>query len=749
MHTHASTPTGRPRHTTPDEVLGHRTESRVESLAFRAVIAVSAALHLAIAWPLFEGKVYTYDDFSRYHLPMRQFFARCLAAAQDFNWNPDIFCGFYLQGEGQIGLYHPLHWLLYRALPLPMAFMIEVVLPYPLLQFGMYLVLRRWALGKAAAAFGAMLLTFCGAVFLRHVHMNAISTFAHLPWMLWAIDLAMRGGRGTRWAGPLLALITTSELLHGHPQFAYYGLLAQAWYVLVLLAARARGRALGVLVMAKCLGAITALIQILPMYHELGYSVRSEAIQPFGITRPEHLLNLVQWFSPYFFRARVYIPEAAFGLGLYTHEATFYLGAVAPALVIWLSMRRGSWGECRPLVLGAITLAAIGLMLTFLETTPLHESYQRIPVIGLFRVSARYFLLVQVAVACLSAVAFGDLLRFGAANIRAAWPLFLPPVLALLATAFMFARAAAHTPEDARIIASVEMVTLGPTLLLVGSCLVFAVTRREPWAPAALVVFAGLDLGGYGLSFVRNFPVKTLQELVESLPTPPVPGLPGRVMLGGEPFDRATNLLVLGGHRLANGYAALMPRRALNDDSIAALRVSGASWVYDRHASTNPRAHWIPVRGRLARARLVTRAVASDDPAVDLERHNPAEIAIVADALNLPAGRPGSARITRDEPGMIDIATEAETRQLLVLSERFHDGWQVRVDGQPERVVRCYGDFQAVVVEPGQHQVEFRFRPWSLQLGRSLTLAGLGCITLWVAALGMSVRRRTHARPAK
>ncbi|MHC4714716.1 MAG: hypothetical protein ACYTAN_15850, partial [Planctomycetota bacterium] len=63
--------------------------------------------------------------------------ADCLKRGTDFNWLPNIHCGFYLQGEGQAGMYHPLHLLLYRALPFTAAFNLELFLSYPLMLWGM------------------------------------------------------------------------------------------------------------------------------------------------------------------------------------------------------------------------------------------------------------------------------------------------------------------------------------------------------------------------------------------------------------------------------------------------------------------------------------------------------------------------------------------------------------------------------------------------------------------------------------
>ena len=84
-------------------------------------------------------------------------------------WTPAIFAGFYLHGEGQIGLFHPFHQLLYRALPLGPAFNLELIASYVAAFAGMVWFLRRLRFSRAAALFGAMLFAFSGFNLLHSI----------------------------------------------------------------------------------------------------------------------------------------------------------------------------------------------------------------------------------------------------------------------------------------------------------------------------------------------------------------------------------------------------------------------------------------------------------------------------------------------------------------------------------------------------------------------------------------------------
>src|SRR4051812_6348478 len=89
----------------------------VNSVLFAGIVGTIALLAW-LASPILSGRVYVADDLGEFHLPMRAFYANQLDRGEPFDWCPDLYCGFYLTGEGQIGAYHPLHLLLYKTLPL-------------------------------------------------------------------------------------------------------------------------------------------------------------------------------------------------------------------------------------------------------------------------------------------------------------------------------------------------------------------------------------------------------------------------------------------------------------------------------------------------------------------------------------------------------------------------------------------------------------------------------------------------------
>jgi hypothetical protein len=112
-------------------------------------------------------------------------------------------------------------------------------------------------------------------------------------------------------------------------------------------------------------------------------------------------------------------------------------------------------------------------------------------------------------------------------------------------------------------------------------------------------------------------------------------------------------------------------------------------------------------------------------PFDDLKKINVDDTALVSRPVELVASPPGDAVLEEDLPGQIAVKVNAPQRQLLVVSESYQDGWEVRVDGRPAVVERVNGDFFGCLVEAGEHRAEFRFSPRYARYGRRISLASL------------------------
>ena len=301
-----------------------------------AILLLSAAMLGWMARSLFTGDIPFTGDLLHFHYPVRQFYADALTSGGRFEWMPSLFNGFYLAGEGQAGTYHPLHWLLYRLLPLNPAFAIEIVVAYPCLFLGTFMFLRRWSTA-APAAFGAMLFTFCGFNLTHGVHPNMVGVIAHVPWVLWAIHIAATGtGLPSRLAGcALVGLLVGSQVLLGHPQALWLSLLIAGAYTAMVIAQRpAPARAGSALAVASgvLLGAAVGTIQLLATLYAAQRSVRQAYDLSYATSFSLPPVQLLQLVEPYLFWGRLLRWTEVPGAG---DEYAAYGGAAALVLTAW------------------------------------------------------------------------------------------------------------------------------------------------------------------------------------------------------------------------------------------------------------------------------------------------------------------------------------------------------------------------------------------------------------------------------
>jgi hypothetical protein len=701
----------------------------------KPALLASLALLAAMAWPLACGRVHTHDDLGGFHLPVRAFYADRLAHGEPWDWMPQLFGGFYLTGEGQLGAYHPLHLVLYRWLPLGVAFELELVLSYPLMLAGAWLWLRRRLGRSAAVLFGAAVWTFCSFNLLRFVHPNAVAVTAHVPWLLWAIDVAATGARPRvrMLAGVAVALLTGSQLLLGYPQYVWFSLLAEAAWALLLLWKRESGRAFSVvltLVGAKLLGLLLGAVQVLPTLDLLAHSTRAQPVPASVEVGAVCPLDLAQVVGPYLFLGRAFQFPA--------HEFPLYFGAVPLVLVAWLYSRRARWGLLRPWILTASVVAAVTLVLAFGRAGLLARLSQFIPLVSGFRCPCRYLVLTHLAVAGLAAMA---LLRLAQASVRPPRRDPLKTLWAVLAVSLLVAIAALALRHRLPI-APTKYVLAGPLLLALAAWLVARAERGARWAVTALMLLALGDLGVYGFGYAIGRHTHPLAEFIALAANPPTPGPAGQAMgadlYPDQPTLAAENAIVLAGWRRMDGYAGLEPLRRLDYRRIESLRAVGVHWVRANKrtgqiAGLVDRGHgWLEVPGPVARIRMVVQVRTSQAPGADITGIPLETTALVEEDLRLPPAKAGTYSIVAQRPGRLELDTVCSTGQLLVVAEGFDSGWQATAQGHSRKVLRANGDLLGCLLLPGDSRVVLEFRPRSLLAGRLITCLGIALVAVWL-----------------
>ena len=131
----------------------------------------------ALVWlslPAFSGRIWVMGDLLGFHLPFRYFYQECLHQGQNFLWCPWVGAGVDLHGEGQNGMLHPWHLLLYASLPFHWAFQVDLLTGILVGASGTVALLRRWGASWAAAWAGVPVIALAGFGMIHLIHPNMV-----------------------------------------------------------------------------------------------------------------------------------------------------------------------------------------------------------------------------------------------------------------------------------------------------------------------------------------------------------------------------------------------------------------------------------------------------------------------------------------------------------------------------------------------------------------------------------------------
>jgi hypothetical protein len=697
----------------------------------RTAVVAAGALFLSLAWPLLTGRVFWEDDLGTFHIPLRYLYQQALAAGDSLLWTPAILSGFYVHGEGQIGLFHPFHLVLYRLLPLTLAINLELLSIHAFGFGGMYILLRRWKLDPQAALFGAMTFAFGTFLVLHDRHLNLDGVAAHLPWLLAAVDaLAYAPNARRRTAAyAAAALLVASQILLGFPQGLWFNLLTAGTFT-VFTAFRSRPAVLVAGAAAMLTGVIMGGIQLMPTLDAAQASIRPWLGPAFSATLSLHPANLIQLVSPYILTPRVYNP-----IGYpFLHEYAVYPSAALVILPFWITIRRAQLRERHSALLFWAAVGVVALALAVGKYGGLNDLVASLPGLKWLRGSTRYLFLFHVSLVVYAAIALQDLHAVAtgeSASPARLWPIWIPAALSVVVTALVVSGVMPVFPPA--LLAPLALATLGPAIFIGVTLVTAAGARGWRFAVPVLVVLTAIDLGRSGVYEVYRVPPRTIASLAADLPDSGARA-EGRVFAVGE---SNIDVLALKGFRLSSGYVALEPATHLDPASDVALRLSGTAWRWNGGTTL------APVPAPLPRARMLTDTLfvrlhpAGDSRGAQLQMIavDVARTAIVDRPVPELSGPNGRTHVLVDRPGHIVIDTDASGTQVLALTERFHPGWRVTIDGQPADTLRIEGDFLGCVVPAGTRRVELRFAPASFTEGAAMS--GLGVVLLVIGCAVM------------
>ncbi len=132
-------------------------------------------------------------DFGFFAYPLAHFQQQCFWRGELPFWNPFNNCGVpFLAQWNTMPLYPPA--LVYLTLPLEWSLGFFCLLHLWFAGFGMFFLARKWTGNNFAAAFAGTVFSFNGFTLNLLMWPSHIATFAWMPWVVLAAELAWRDG---------------------------------------------------------------------------------------------------------------------------------------------------------------------------------------------------------------------------------------------------------------------------------------------------------------------------------------------------------------------------------------------------------------------------------------------------------------------------------------------------------------------------------------------------------------------------
>lgn len=679
-------------------------------------------------------------------------------------WNPYNFSGQPLLANIQSSPLQILN-ILFFILPFNLAWALQIILPPILVSAFMYFFLRSINLTKTASAFGAFLLPFTGYFLTWMTWGNMVATAMWLPLILLCLTKIFK--RFSILWFVLLIFASFQTIVSGFWQTAFYVYLLTFIYLIYQFYLSRDIKKTLTSIFALTLGAIIAAPQILPSLEFISHSAR-EIDQGYFLGRPDWFLpsqNIIQLIIPDYFGN----PATYNYWGIWNYlEFVSFIGIIAFffAIVFFLSGKKESKllfalvliifilatenPISKILLTGSIPLIStmrpsrivilLGLFLTIAASFGFQEFMSTkskkvliMPFAVVFTALASIFLYtfffsenfptvenVSAANIALRNLIFPSLILSGLFLLLLGKILNLPKIILILfvftVTIFeMFRFAYKFTPFTN---ASLIFPKTQTTEFLKNQEKPFRILSvdRRVFNSATPSVYKIESIHGYDPLFLKDY-AKLVSSWENNESTEP--GSFNRIVTPTSFESPITDFL---------NVKYIVSLDEINESSLIKVFEEGQTKVYEN-------------REALSRAFFVDEVVKVENRDHEIEMLLNKNFDLKKKAVSSTfsfAKRENTTSVdfNKYSDQSMTLGVSIEKSAPLIVSNVFYPGWNAYVDGDKVEIKRVNYMFQSVLVQEGNHKVEFKYQPQSFYKGLRLSvlgiiLAGLASFFLW------------------
>lgn len=715
----------------------------------------------------------TTSDLTNLNYPFRQFLGECLKKGILPLWTPDIYGGFPVFAESEMGGFYPLNLPLFFALPAYIAFNYSIILNFFLSGFFFFLYARSINLGTFASFISGFSFAFCG-FFVTHLkHTNMIYAACWLPLLFFLVEMWFKKGN---FLYPVLCgLVFGVQILAGHFQIAYYSILATSIYLVFRFGSRVflnstntKGKTrfkcidlkkpalkfLAAILLIYIIGSGLSAVQVLPTKEFTSMATRAGGLAiADAVAWPYHPKNLITFIFPYWF--------GDYAQGKYT-------GTIEGEMVLF-------WENCGYVGIFTLIFALLGLIFFFLKRgevrffailglfsillvlgkyTPLYEFlWNYLPGLKFFRFPNRFLLLVSFSLCVLSAFGIQWILSslprwrgVGRWNIQN----LIPIIIAIAVIFDLFKFGFDHNPTvkpDAWLTKpkTVEFLEKDKSLYRI-----YNFACDESWR---MVYLKSCGWKGDLSLYVNHREVLHPNfNMVYHIPS--IEGYPAfapRRLNDIHNFFRNLNNVSLYKHRQDDPLGFAVPKPQFTK-LLGILNVKYILSFWEMNSPVLREVLQVPFKEDMIPARVyenkevipgiyvVPKAkVIKEEGEILWEltkpEFDPMENVIIEEEIGFTGAdtvEGSDVQITKYSPLEVIVEANLTNSGFLVLADSYYPGWKAFIDGNLTKIYRANYIQRAVAIKEGKHKIRFVYDPISFKIGAIISIVTLLSVLIYI-----------------
>ncbi len=663
-------------------------------------------------------------------------------------WTPDIFFGFPIGSEGQIGQFYIFN-LLHILLPLQWALLLLSLLHIFLAGFFTYIFGRLIGISRFGALLSGIIFMFNGFIIAHFQYYAFVYAYTYLPLIMILVELGIQKNKTIFF---LLAGIALGfQFLTGHPNIPVMTFIFAFFYIL-LKTFKNKEIILKSFVPIIGVAILVALPWLVLTRDLVDLSIRAGGVDFADATNSSFsFYDFITFLFPNFYFANSDSWPSSSTWHFWSYwgqiETTGYEGIMTLFLIpfaLTKGMFKKTWIFC--VLLLTCLIFALG------KHTPVYSFLLNIPILNGLRAPGRFLFLVDFTMAVLAG--FGATVLFQSDKLRlrvfkilvvitvliysfvligSYWIKFYPDqIYNFIANIYSKLGYVANLENivllEKMIHVSIEQQTqVGLLLLGAGLLIVLLICKnfKTNFMKSAIILFIIADLFIFAskVNIWNSFDDLTISKnpLINNLKEE-LSYEKGRVYTFSDWSDLMPNQLSPYHIPEANGFASLPLKRFEEWKKLAEqqwllgngniFKSGSIKYVYDK-------GNLIPINDFLPRAYFTNRYITSKSKEetfnlLSQPLYNPKVAVVESDsAPSLKIEQPSvlEAKIQIYQPDYVKILSHSPDNGMIVLTDTNFPGWEVFVNKQKTKIYQTNYLFRGVFISKGINEIEFYYRP--------------------------------------